>query len=86
MKEQKPKNDSDSILKKSIPDLLRDFNIAANEAYLNVVPRETQIILDAQRCMVAMMAKVAISSNRMSWFITILTAAILALTLVLATK
>lgn len=65
MKEQKYK-ESDSNLKKSIPQLLDEFMKAADQAYLNVVPRETQVMLDAQRCMVTMMAQVAMKNEKLT--------------------
>lgn len=83
--ELKAEEETDRDLSKPIPQLLCDFHDQAEQA-LDKASIETQLILNANKRMVAMMAKVAISNNRMSVVIAFLTAAILVFTIVLATK
>jgi hypothetical protein len=73
---------TDGDLKKSIPQLVCDFNDAVEEAIGKGIPMDSEYLLKAQRRMVAMMANVAISNNRLTWVLIILTIIILILSVV----
>ena len=78
--------DSDRDLKKSIPQLISDFNVKANEAGKLKYNPDTNLMLDAQRRMVAMMGKVAMSNDRMALAMIGLTTILIVLTIILVFK
>ena len=88
---KKAERQTNMDLKKPIPELVTDFNeiteiLEHPELLKKTWEENTKFLLRAQSRMVAMMAKVAISNNRMTIVLIVLTAVIAFLTGLLAFK
>lgn len=64
--EHKAEFETDGDLKKSIPQLVCDYNFSKQLALEKNVSTETQLLLSAQSRMVAMMAQVAMKNEKVS--------------------
>jgi hypothetical protein len=84
--EYKAERETDRDLKKPIPQLVADFNMVTQHSLPNEkISLDTKYILQAQKRMVAMMAKVAMENSRTNKVIIILTIFMIILTIIIAT-